>query len=211
MSSSDQVKELRNLDLGLERDIRKKPGNFNFSSFRIVRATFVSMQPNGDIIAGVIYVRKIDINVTLNHVPNVSPPNCWRAAPFFAACDTIMDDLKDCDDINNDPSEVVPFNPDVPSIPNEELQPDKGSFISPFSVLRFALDRGNFSYSLFIFDAYSGTTNNQEVWTDSILSNSTYCVLLMKACIYHLVEVFRSFHFEKKDAVVNSLITLISQ
>lgn len=39
--------QLRNLDLGLEREIRKKPGNFSFSSFRIVRASFVPRQPNG--------------------------------------------------------------------------------------------------------------------------------------------------------------------
>ncbi|KAM7488048.1 hypothetical protein LguiB_025532 [Lonicera macranthoides] len=45
---SARIKDiLRNLDLGLEREIRKKPGNFSFSSFRIVRASFVPRQPNG--------------------------------------------------------------------------------------------------------------------------------------------------------------------
>ncbi|KAM7494966.1 hypothetical protein LguiB_029575 [Lonicera macranthoides] len=45
---SARIKDiLRNLDLGLEREIRKKPENFSFSSFRIVRASFVPRQPNG--------------------------------------------------------------------------------------------------------------------------------------------------------------------
>ncbi|KAF4367070.1 hypothetical protein G4B88_016782 [Cannabis sativa] len=44
---SSKIKEiLRNLDLGLESQIKNKPANFSFASFIIVRADYVPKQPN---------------------------------------------------------------------------------------------------------------------------------------------------------------------
>ncbi|XP_062087017.1 uncharacterized protein LOC133793742 [Humulus lupulus] len=46
LQSSKIVEILRNLDLGLENQIKNTPCNFNFASFCIVRATNVPRQSN---------------------------------------------------------------------------------------------------------------------------------------------------------------------
>ncbi|KAF7151165.1 hypothetical protein RHSIM_Rhsim02G0152100 [Rhododendron simsii] len=111
--------------------------------------------------------------------PPLPSPEFWFRAPYLGSSDKLWH-LVEAD------VEIGKMD-DKPLLGYKEVPVEEGCFISPKSVLRFQVERGEFPHCLSAFKNYVVPPTAFATWADDILGNANFVELLRKADVHRAV------------------------
>ncbi|KAE9452525.1 hypothetical protein C3L33_15575, partial [Rhododendron williamsianum] len=111
--------------------------------------------------------------------PPLPGPEFWFRAPYLGSGDKLWHLVEADADIGK----VV----DKPLLGYKEVSVEEGCFISPKSVLRFQVERGEFPHCLSAYRNYVVPPTAFATWADDILGNADFVELLRKADVHRAV------------------------
>ncbi|KAI8550611.1 hypothetical protein RHMOL_Rhmol06G0121000 [Rhododendron molle] len=111
--------------------------------------------------------------------PPLPSPDFWFRAPYLGGDDKLWRLVEADAEIGK----VV----DKPLLGYKEIAVEEGCFVSPKSVLRFQVERGEFPHCLSAYRNYVVPPAAFVIWADDILGNANFVELLRKADVHRAV------------------------
>ncbi|KAI8530088.1 hypothetical protein RHMOL_Rhmol11G0028200 [Rhododendron molle] len=111
--------------------------------------------------------------------PPLPGPDFWFRAPYLGDEDKLWQLVE----ANAEVGKVV----DKPLLGYKEIAVEEGCFVSPKSVLRFQVERGEFPHCLSAYRNYVVPPAAFAIWADDILGNVDFVDLLRKADVHRAV------------------------
>ncbi|KAF7129433.1 hypothetical protein RHSIM_Rhsim10G0123400 [Rhododendron simsii] len=111
--------------------------------------------------------------------PPLPGPEFWFRAPYLSGCDKLWRLIE----VDAEIGKVV----DEPLLGYKEVSVEEGCFISPKSVLRFQVERGEFPHCFSAYRNYVVPPTAFATWADDILGNADFVELLRKADVHRAV------------------------
>ncbi|XP_059656851.1 uncharacterized protein LOC132303569 [Cornus florida] len=131
--------------------------------------------------------------------PSVPPPNQWRKAPFL---ETDQDHFWNLVGVEQEDFIVT----DDPKFLEDE-GPIAGALISPSSIPRLLVERGDFPYSYIEFDGHTGSPPDWKLWTQHVLSREDYRLILERSNILNAIRLFSVLTIRRDNLSLRTLIS----
>ncbi|KAF5933453.1 hypothetical protein HYC85_029624 [Camellia sinensis] len=128
---------------------------------------------------------------------DVSPASEWRKSPYFGRKDPFWQA------VTSTTSLLSPKG--APLFLTEDTDSGHEALISPSSVLRFRIERGDFPYCYPQFKAFSNPPFGWQEWVDDVLSDKSFCQRLQEARLLIPVKISRSLSIRRNNASLEAM------
>ncbi|GMP35321.1 hypothetical protein CsSME_00007800 [Camellia sinensis var. sinensis] len=128
---------------------------------------------------------------------DVPPASEWRKSPYFGRKDPFWRAA------TSTTSLLSPKG--APLCLTEDTDSGHEALISPSSVLRFRIERGDFPYCYPQFKAFSNPPFGWQEWVDDVLSDKSFCQRLQEARLLIPVKISRSLSIRRNNASLEAM------